>query len=583
MGTFPNGSTRNYTICNGCPIIKAPVDIDTVDGHSYPGVAPAGVTDSATGEAIEEGAPVTVFFGPDGEIVGYKDCTELNDYSVLIDAPINSTDDAGNTYVIGDPLLITPEGDVICQKKTTDTDTFTTLIVAGSSGTDAAGNQYSAGETLQQLADGSLICAEKTIDTNDGFVVQGYSDGTALDQDGDPIPAGNPLLHFHDADGLLVNSKDCRGSHLITTAAAGTDDAGNDYDDGAQLIVLNDGSLVCAEKALDTNTFGVVMTADVAFTDTVGNDVAVDDQYQLYPNGDTACLEKTIDTVDGYALIGFSDGTQLDQNDNPIPSGNEIITTIDGDGNIVAHVDVQDDDTFGIATAAPAGAVDAWGNPIPTGANVIELANGSFVCIPESVLVDLCLPEDNENFAAVRRKQLIDPKTGQVRTFIEYSEFCAVRTEASSSSFQIDETIPVGLQNSVVISQTPPMPNWGCPTLRGQITLTMQMNADGNPPGAPGETLNFVYRINGGAWKNIQPLGSFSPSILGADGATGSTAANQEIIVDGTRENEDMPAGAILEFGVSATNDFDPGEGVALQAIKGTFNYVAERCKEITE
>ena len=187
----------------------------------------------------------------------------------------------------------------------------------------------------------------KVQDTNtqDGYAVQGVSDGSQLDLDGNAIPAGAPIITFYDATGAVINSKNC------------------------------------------TDIFGFIATADADFTDTAGNAVLAGDQYLQLPSG-TACLEKTIDTVDGYSVLGFSDGSQLDQNGDPIPAGNEIITTIDAQGNVVAHADVQDDDTFGVATNAPAGANDAWGNPIATGANVIELANGDFVCVPDKFTRD---------------------------------------------------------------------------------------------------------------------------------------------------------------------------------------------------
>ena len=66
-----------YCYLSGCFSIPAPEDVDTVDGYSLPGVAGEGLTDMATGDPIAEGSRISIYYGPDGEILGYKDCSDM--------------------------------------------------------------------------------------------------------------------------------------------------------------------------------------------------------------------------------------------------------------------------------------------------------------------------------------------------------------------------------------------------------------------------------------------------------------------------------------------------------------------------
>ena len=54
-------------------------------------------------------------------------------------------------------------------------------------------------------------------DTVDGYSEQGVSDGSQLDAEGDPIPAGNKITTFYDATGAVVNSRDDEKTQGSTT------------------------------------------------------------------------------------------------------------------------------------------------------------------------------------------------------------------------------------------------------------------------------------------------------------------------------------------------------------------------------
>ena len=55
------------------------------------------------------------------------------------------------------------------------------------------------------------------IDTVDGYSEQGVSDGSQLDAEGNPIPAGNKITTFYDATGAVVNSRDDEKTQGRTT------------------------------------------------------------------------------------------------------------------------------------------------------------------------------------------------------------------------------------------------------------------------------------------------------------------------------------------------------------------------------
>ncbi len=394
-GIYLGSNDVEYQFKNGCLLVKTPVDIDTntQDGYSLPGIAPLDVVDAATGEPILPGAPVTVFFDANGDIAGYKDCTEIDTFGVLMTADSSFTDSAGNTVAAGDQYILNADGTTVCAEKTVDTDTFASLIFAGAPGTDDAGNAYIAGDALIQLANGDLVCVDKTIDTNDGFALQGISGATASDIDfnGDTIPAGAPVIRFYDSSGQFINAKDCTDIDtfgiLVDAAVSGTDDAGNPYSAGDQLIQLADGNFICAEKTQDTDTFAELIVAAGSGIDDAGNDYAAGDSLIMLANGDIVCVEKTIDTdtVDGYAVQGFSAGgdSDVDINGATIPAGAPVIRFYDANGQFLNAKDCTDE--FGVIMTADSAFVDSAGNDVAVGDQYIQLADGSTACQEKTV------------------------------------------------------------------------------------------------------------------------------------------------------------------------------------------------------
>ena len=195
-------------------------------------------------------------------------------------------------------------------------------------------------------------------------------------------------------------------------------------------------------------------------------------------------------------------------------------------------------------------------------------------CVVSSEKVDLC--SDNNPGEAVHTQSITDLKTGTITDYVISSHLRAETSGLTTSV--IDGASPVAPDYLVLGSVTAPA--WGCPSLFGKVKIRGQMNADGNPAGAPGEALNFRYRINGGVWSNINPLQSISTSLLGSLGAAGSTLTNQEMIIYGERLDVQIPSGATVEFGVASTQGaFDPGEAVQLQAMFGSIEWVETRCE----
>ena len=360
MGTFPNGSTRNYIICNGCPIIKAPVDIDTVDGRSYPGVAPAGVTDSATGEAIAEGAPVTVFFGPDGEIVGYKDCTDDNTFGVIQTAAQEFTDTAGGTVKAGGQFLLLPNG--------------------------------------------GTACLEKTIDTVDGYADLGVSDGSQVDQDGVTIAAGAEVINFFDAEGAYTYSKDCTDDDTFGVPAVASEagDAINGPYVAGQTIVTFPGEIVVCipAKTVDTDTqdgYSAIGESDGS-TQVDADGAAIPagaKTIDFYgPTGEyvNSCPVVNTNTQDGFVSIGVSDGSQLGPDGLAIAAGVKIISEFNAAGQYVVSCPVVDNDTQdGYSAPGIADGVveaDSEGNIIAAGIKTIDFYNADGVYLNSCPIVD---------------------------------------------------------------------------------------------------------------------------------------------------------------------------------------------------
>ncbi len=282
------------------------------------------------------------------------------------------------------------------------------------------------------MADGTWFSSDKR-DTVDGYSVQGVADGTQLDLDGNAIPAGNQIITYYDASGLVVNSKDCTDDNTytirITAVADGIDDAGNPYSAGDILMQTPDGDLFCQTKTLDSDTvdgfavqgvsdgtqldadglaipantqiitffdengdvinskdctdeFAVLQTATEAFVDDAGNNVEVGDQYTMLAGGARLCAEKAIDTdtQDGYSLLGTSDGSQLALDGAAIDAGAEVINYYDANGAYLYSKDCTDDDTFGVPKLLEADGLDVYGNAVTAGSQVIEFPDGSIVC-----------------------------------------------------------------------------------------------------------------------------------------------------------------------------------------------------------
>lgn len=215
------------------------------------------------------------------------------------------------------------------------------VTFAGGPYTDGAVYEGSNGVQYVYRNGCFLIPPPVDIDTVDGYSLQGISDGTLLDAQGQAIPVGTPVITFYDAQGQIINSKDCTEidtfAILIEATSPGVDAAGNSYSAGDRLLQLQDGSLICAKKTIDTDTFASLIFASSAGIDDAGNAYVAGDPLLMLASGDIVCQAKTIDTdtVDGYAVQGVSDGTQLDLNGDPIPQGADIITFYDSEGVVI--------------------------------------------------------------------------------------------------------------------------------------------------------------------------------------------------------------------------------------------------------
>ena len=336
--TYTGSDGRTYRYSDGCFLLVDRVDQDTVDGYSRQAISDGTALD-ADGNVIPVGSPIIQFIGPDGVVVNSKDCTELDEYAVRIVAADPGFDATGAEYAAGEHLIELPTGEVYVQGRRAPA----VLVIAGTSDVDDAGNAYAAGNTLLKLSDGSLVCVSKRTDANDntqdGYALNGVTDGvTHRDRLGNLLSTGLEAIHFYDAAGNYVNSKDCTDINTyavpLTANLDGTDSADNAYAAGAPLIRLATGEIYCMGKAPPAT----LILAASASTDDAGNAYAQGDFLLRLSNGDLVCVSKTADTdtVDGFAIADFADGaTHRDAAGNLIPAGYKATHYFNAAGNYV--------------------------------------------------------------------------------------------------------------------------------------------------------------------------------------------------------------------------------------------------------
>ncbi len=385
------------------------------------------------------------------------------------------------------------------------------------------------------------------------------SDGTTLPFTYDHLPSAAPTA-------------------LVVDPAAGTVTITYTNPDGSTFDLVD-----TVPPFADTNTTNTTFvydpaTGDLTITDSDGNALAVN-----IPPSYTSSFAAPVTNADGTITYTHNDGNG---NTTDIITCPVCAQVVDADGNSLE--DPDNPGTFVIPTGggtassvttspgAPAVHDDGNGNTVTISALDNQDGTADILgCKVSNEKITLCI--DETPGVAVHTKRITDLKTGVETDFVYSAHSRSVNT--FNGFYAVDDTITVGPPNFDVITPAATMPAWGCPTLTGTIRLYMQLNADANPIGAPAENLNFRYRINGGGWLAMQPLTSYSPTIIGIAGATGSNQTNQELIITGARYDVAMPAGATLEFGVAATNPFDPGEGLQLQAVWGAFEYVDLECE----
>ena len=110
-----------------------------------------------------------------------------------------------------------------------------------------------------------------------------------------------------------------------------------------------------------------------------------------------------------------------------------------------------------------------------------------------------------------------------------------------------------------------------------RIDLSLQLNADGNPDGAPGEFMNFGYDIDGlGVIRNFNGMNSFSPSLLGTLGATGSTIGNQELLLKGAEVTPPLLTAGPHTIDVYwwTSSAWDAGEGLTIQTVQAMAEFI---------
>ena len=219
-----------------------------------------------------------------------------------------------------------------------DTNTFATVIEAPAAGVDDYGNQYSASQDLIVWADNTIMAMTVDTDTVDGYSEQGVSDGSQLDAQGNPIPAGNKITTYYDATGAVVNSRDDEKTQGSTTTPSA--------DGLGQVITTSDNetTFVCDKqfKGLRDNGDG---TKTEIFVDQAGVEST-----GLTLEEPTQSGEPQLGVVDAAGNTTYVDAdgaTQTvpatDLNGDPVDPSQAVWNMIDGNGNYLGSKPCKDE------------------------------------------------------------------------------------------------------------------------------------------------------------------------------------------------------------------------------------------------
>ncbi len=277
-----------------------------------------------------------------------------------------------------------------------DTNTFATVIEAPAADVDDYGNQYSAGQDLIVFADNTVMALAVDTDTVDGYSEQGESDGTHLDAQGNPIPAGNKITTYYDANGAIVNSRDDEKTQGSTTTPS---------DDGLfHEIVTSDNrpTKVCVNqyKGLRDNGDG---TKTEIFIDQAGKEVTGEVLDEPTQSGEPQL--STVDAAGNTTYVDADGATQTvpatDVNGDPVDPSQAVWNMIDGGGNYLGSKPCNPETALGVESQD--GVV--W--------DVNPLTNNSVA--PETCYVqtELCDPENGNAIVIIVR----DVGAGTVKRF----------------------------------------------------------------------------------------------------------------------------------------------------------------------
>ena len=418
------------------------------------------------------------------------------------------------------------------------------------------GTTYDLSDTVAPFADTDTTNATFTIDNATGLVTLTDSAGNDLSVTvplTDDTNTTNSALDFDPATSVLTIT-DSDGNTVSETVDSGSTSAisGPTINGAGDSVYTHDDG--------DGNTVDIVIPAGAANSvSSVSGPVINGTGASVYTHDDGD--GNTTDIVVPAAGGGGSTSSIT----GPVVNGDgaNVFTHDDGDGN-TADI-VVPENTFAEFVDNADGSV------------TFTSADGTETCEVSTEQITLCIGDTPGE--AVHTQRVTDLKTGVETDYLFSASLLNVN--AFAGSLTVDDTLGVGAAN--VLSILPPItiPTFGRATLGGIVRVGMQLNADANPSGAPGENIDIRYRINGGNWLTMAPVTSMSLALLGINGATGSNLTNQEIVVTGSDDIPNMPSGATLEFGINATTAFDPGESFQLQSILGSFEYIDLNCEAI--
>ena len=176
------------------------------------------------------------------------------------------------------------------------------------------------------------------IDTVDGYSEQDESDGSQLDAQGNPIPAGHAITTYYDANGAVVNSRDDEKTQGSTTTPSA--------DGLGQVITTSDNetTFVCDKqfKGLRENSDG---TKTEIFVDQSGVEST-----GLTLEEPTQSGEPQLGVVDAAGNTTYFDANGITQpipavdvNGDPVYPSQAVWNFIDGDGNYLGSKPCKDE------------------------------------------------------------------------------------------------------------------------------------------------------------------------------------------------------------------------------------------------